>query len=281
MKNYPRYIGHPNFQPFNPIELSRQTEKFVCKNGKRKYDSIHLSPNWKAGDYALKNPTDTYGACATMTGCNLRCFFCSSREHRDYPEKNGNFLTTQQAKTKIISLLNMQPRTISIHIAGGECTIARTHLLKLLRKLFSEIPNLSNPLYKFSPLPLVGILTNGILLGHDKSYVRQLSKFPNPQFFVRIGLKAGTPEGLQKRSGAIGKYYELPFKAIKHCLDYNIKTVILAMTDPKIMPKKEREILFEKLREIDSTLPFKVTEEQFYPYTDAQKRVKASGISLT
>lgn len=142
--------------------------------------------------------------------------------------------------------------------------IGKEHLLTVLSILFYE-----KRIKQFT-----GVLTNGMILGNDKSYVKALSGYPYPQFYVRIGLKAGTPEGLEQRCGAQGKFYELPFKAIKHCLDYHIKTVVFAMTDERIMPEQERKILLEKVREIDPSI--RVREERFYPYPDAVERVKAS-----
>ena len=47
--------------------------------------------------------------------------------------------------------------------------------------------------------------TNGILLGHDQNYSEELDRFRN-NLHVRVSLKAGTPEGFQRRTGAAGKY---------------------------------------------------------------------------
>jgi len=249
----------------DPLELTVNTEKIVCDGLKRKYESFHISPIWKANDYQLENPNLHWCAISTtMTGCNLRCYFCSTTPHRDYPEKYGRFFTPQEATSEIIRLLDRYKNILCVDFSGGECLIGKEHLLKVLNILF----------YEKRIKQVTGVLTNGIILGNDKSYVKALSTYPNPQFYVRIGLKAGTSEGLEQRCGAYGKYYELPFKAIKYCLDYRIKTVVFAMTDARIMPEQERKILLENVREIDSSI--RVQEERFYPYPDAVERVKES-----
>jgi len=67
MKKYPRYVT-PDFEPFDPVKLARETEKIVTKyeNGKckRKYTAFYA--------------TGVYGGISTgyTVGCCLRCVFC-------------------------------------------------------------------------------------------------------------------------------------------------------------------------------------------------------------
>jgi len=67
MEKYPRYVT-PNFEPFDPVELARETEKIVTRyneDGKceRKYTAFYA--------------TGVYGGIATgyTVGCCLRCCF--------------------------------------------------------------------------------------------------------------------------------------------------------------------------------------------------------------
>ncbi|MEO0184106.1 MAG: hypothetical protein ABIL40_11610, partial [candidate division WOR-3 bacterium] len=79
---YQRFLT-PNFKPFNPIELARETEKIVAREGadglERKYVSVYSAP--------------VYGGIATgyAVGCCLRCIYCWTNWSRDFPEKSGRF----------------------------------------------------------------------------------------------------------------------------------------------------------------------------------------------
>lgn len=46
MKKYPRLVT-PNFEPFDPVELARETEKIVCRQGsdglERKYTGFYCT----------------------------------------------------------------------------------------------------------------------------------------------------------------------------------------------------------------------------------------------
>jgi uncharacterized Fe-S cluster-containing radical SAM superfamily protein len=94
---------------------------------------------------------------------------------------------------------------------------------------------------------------------------------------VRVSIKAATPEGFTQRTGAIGEYYELPFTALKSLLDEGIYAKAAAMTDPKIMPKEERECLIQRLNEIDrnANYPETLEEEGIDTYDTTIKRLKA------
>lgn len=118
--------------------------------------------------------------------------------------------------------------------------------------------------------------TNGILLGADIDYVKKLSEF-SKFIYVRVSFKAATPEGFTERTGAIGKYYELPFKALKHLLDEGIYARAAAMTDPNVMPNEERSILIERLNEVDPSARYSETleEEVIDAYDTTLKRLKA------
>lgn len=107
--------------------------------------------------------------------------------------------------------------------------MGKEHLLSVLE----HIGGSSYPFY---------LETNGILFGADRDHVKKLARFSN-FIYVRASFKAATPEGFTQRTGAIGEYYELPFKALKYLLGEGIYARAAAMTDSKIMPKEKREIL--------------------------------------
>ena len=152
-----------------------------------------------------------------------------------------------------------------LRLSGCEPTIAREHLLPILK------------LVDKSKYKLFILETNGILFGAYPDYVKDVAKFSD-KIYVRVSFKAATPEGFTQRTGAIGKYYELPFKAYEYLLNEGIYARAAAMTDPKVMPGEERKLLLEKLGEIDPRIardPYELEEEQIDAYNTTVNRLKA------
>jgi len=156
------------------------------------------------------------------------------------------------------------PRINKLRLSGCESTIGKEHLLSLLEFV------------KESKYPLFILETNGIILGHDKDYVKKLSEFKD-KLYVRVSIKAATPEGFTERTGAKGEFYRLPFQALKNLLDYGIYSRAAAMTDDRIMPKEERQTLIQMLDEIDpeADYPRTLEEEVVDLYDTTVKRIKA------
>ena len=125
-----------------------------------------------------------------------------------------------------------------------------------------------------SKYPLFILETNGILLGADRSYVKQLSNFRN-KLYVRVSIKAATPEGFTQRTGAIGSFYELPFRALEYLLDEGIFARPAAMTDPRVMPQTERTLLLKRLGKIDEQFEIDLEEEVIDNYDTTIKRIRA------
>ena len=264
--DYQRFLTG-DFKPFDPIELAKRIEEIVTRVGveglERKYTGFYSVP--------------VYGGIATgyAVGCCLRCIYCWSNWSRDYPEKFGTFYSPREAVQKLFGAAEdgiryseywrkIFPRISRLRLSGCEPTIGKEHLLSLLEFV------------KESKYPLFILETNGMLLGSDPEYVKRLKEFRD-KLYVRVSFKAATPEGFTQRTGAIGKYYELPFKALKLLLDQGIYARAAAMTDPKIMPKEERRILIQMLDEIDpiADYPKTLEEEKIDSYDTTVKRMKA------
>lgn len=264
MKKYQRFLT-PGFAPFDPLELAKETEKIVTREGpeglERKYVGIYSAPVYRgiATGYAA--------------GCCLRCIYCWSNWSRDFPERFGEFYSPKEvaqglfdtAKKGITSPGWERFRHLKINklrVSGCEPTLGKEHLLRLLE----YVERSGYPFY---------LETNGILLGADVDYVRKLSEF-SKFIYVRVSFKAATPEGFTERTGALGEYYELPFKAIKRLLDEGIYARAAAMTDPRVMPKEERSILIERLNEVHPRYgKGELEEEVIDAYDTSIKRLKA------
>lgn len=249
-REYPRFLM-PGFKPFDPLWLARETERIACSGDKRKYTAFYA--------------TGVYAGIATgyVVGCCLRCYYCWSGFERDFPEFFGRFYGPGEAMERILAAARRYGVN-KARISGGEPTLCKRHLLGLLEA------------FQDTDLRLFILETNGILFGADRSYVRAIAKFE--RIHVRVSLKAGTPEGFTARTGARPEAFELPFKAIEALLDEGVSFHVAAMTDPRIMPAEERELLIERLEEIEPVLAANLEEEVCDPYETTLVRMKAYGI---
>jgi uncharacterized Fe-S cluster-containing radical SAM superfamily protein len=252
MNSYPRFLSK-EFEAYDPIELAQKTEEIVCKGDARKYTDFYA--------------TGVYGGIATgyTVGCCLRCYFCWVDWGRDYPEKYGNLYSA------IVTFENLKKAAIrfgvkKLRISGAEPTLGRKHLLSLLKYV------------EESEFGLFILETNGILFGADESYVKDISKFDKPH--IRISLKAGTPEGFEKRTGANKKSFNLPYYAIEYLKNADVSFHVAAMTDKRIMEEEERRALIKKLSAIDEDLAKNLEEEHVDPYDTTLKRLKHASIEL-
>ncbi|MFX1589629.1 MAG: radical SAM protein [Promethearchaeota archaeon] len=172
----------------DPIELSIQVRNQVSKNDKRKY-------------YRFRK-TRFYGGCATADclGCNLRCAYCWGQKKVWNPNKYGEYYTSREVCQKLVNM-----KFPLVRLSGGEPTISKTHLLRLIALIPEEM--------------LFILETNGILL--DEDFVKKLSKFHN--LYVRVSLKGVDESTFEKITGAKGKYFSHQINALKLLKQYNIK----------------------------------------------------------
>jgi uncharacterized Fe-S cluster-containing radical SAM superfamily protein len=253
VRAYPRYLTK-DFEPFDPLELARETERIVCKGNKRKYTAFYA--------------TGVYGGIGTgyTCGCCLRCVYCWVDWSRDFPEKLGSFYSPGEA-FKRLSEAARDYGTKKLRISGAEPTLGKEHLLGLLE------------LVESSEFELFILETNGVLFGADRDYVREISKFRKPH--VRVSLKAGTPEAFTQKTGAKPESFELPLNAIRNLLDHGVSFHVAGMLDdPRIVTPGERAELARKLFEIDPKLVLNFEGEIMDPYDTTLARLKAAGLEL-
>ncbi len=151
--------------------------------------------------YTRFRPARFYGGIATAdcVGCNLRCLFCWSWNTVVRPEQVGALFSPDQVAHRLVSIARSHDFE-RVRISGNEPTIGREHLLEVLGRI---------------PGDLLFILeTNGLLLGADPSYAVELARFPN--LYVRVSLKAATPEGFARLTGAPPEEFELPLLALEN-----------------------------------------------------------------
>ncbi len=238
---------------FDPLELAHKTESIVMQGNKRKYLRFGITPDYGTGV-----------ATAYGLGCNLRCVFCWANETRDNLNIGKDFYSPQEVFSHLSEIIHRNPKIDKMRISNCEPTIGKEHLLELAE------------LMEKSDHKLLIIETNGILLGDDENFSKELSGFKKS--FVRVSLRAGTPEEFSRKSGAIPESFMLPFQAIRYLKKYKANFGVSGMTaDPRFMTPLERIALIVKLGEIDPELVLKMHEEVIYLHPVSQKLLDKRG----
>ena len=196
-----------------------------------------------------------YGGIATgdVVGCNLRCKFCWSWRYSYYTDK-GFYQRPEEVFEKLVRIADKRGYRY-VRLSGGEPTIAKNHLLELLR-LFD------NTRYIFI------LETNGLLLGYDEKYVEKLANYHN--LVVRVSFKGTTPEEFEYLTGADKKYYEYQFRALENLLDKGFEPgrefYVAAMLS--FSPEENIRLFLKRIAEIHPVLAEEIDEEYviLYPH---------------
>jgi len=238
---------------FDPIELSKKTEKFVIRGNKRKYLRFGTTPDYGTGV-----------ATAYGLGCNLRCVFCWANETRDNLDLGKGFYSPEEVFGNLSEIVHRNPKIYKMRISNCETTIGKDHLLEVAE------------LIERSDHKMFIIETNGILLGNDENYIKELVKFKKS--FIRVSLRAGTPEDWSRKTGAVPEAFMLPFHAIRRLHEHKAYFSVSAMSlDPRFMTTLERISLIIRLGEIDPALVLNLEEEVTFLHPVSKKLLNRIG----
>ena len=177
----------------DPFVIAERLGKIVSSGEKRKY-------------YRFR-PAPFYGGIATAdcVGCCLKCLFCWSWNIIVQPEKVGRFYSPQEVARNLLFILRKKGLS-QVRISGNEPTLHRSHLLQVLQVIPKEIHFI--------------LETNGILIGDDPSYAKDLSRFPN--LYVRVSLKGACPEEFSHLTGTRPEGFTLQLKALENLLEEGV-----------------------------------------------------------
>ena len=224
---------------YDPIELSKKTEKIVVENNLKKY-------------YRFR-PTGFYGGIATAdtVGCNLRCKFCWSSNSVWNARSTGEFYSSEEVADKLQSIADKKGYH-QLRISGGEPTIGKQHLIDVLENIKTK--------YLFI------LETNGILLGYDKKYIEALSVFEN--LHVRVCMKGADSEEFSLFTGA-EKGFEYQIKALQYLRDKQMNFNIALVS----AHKEKKQHFFQRLVEMDLDKVM-IEEEEIKLYPMVRKRLQ-------
>lgn len=231
----------------DPLELAEKTWGIVAVGEKRKY-------------YRFR-PAPYYGGIATSdcVGCCLRCLFCWSWKIVVQPEKVGRFYSPEEVAQNLTSLARKKGFN-QVRISGNEPTLHRPHLLKVLELIPQEIRFI--------------LETNGILIGYDPSYAKDLSRFPN--LYVRVSLKGACPEDFSRLTQTKPEGFHYQLKALEHLVEEGVDCFPAVMAN--FSSDEEITQLRQKLREIRPRFEdFEKEELILYPFVE--ENLKKAGIS--
>ncbi len=231
----------------DPVELAEKTERIISSGEKRKY-------------YRFR-PAPYYGGIATAdcVGCCLRCLFCWSWKIATQPDKVGRFYSPEEVARGLVSIARKRGFH-RIRLSGNEPTLHRNHLLKVLQLIPKDFELI--------------LETNGILIGHDSSYARDLSPFSN--LFVRVSLKGACPEDFARLTQANPERFVLQIRALENLVREGVNCFPAVMTN--FSSQQEVKKLRKRLKEIrlDS---YDFEEEELILYLFVQENLEKAGIS--
>jgi uncharacterized Fe-S cluster-containing radical SAM superfamily protein len=231
---------------YDPVQKAEGEAKVVLRGDLRKY-------------YRFR-PARFYGGIATADclGCCLRCIYCWSWQELVRPDSYGQFYSPKQVAEKLTSIA-LKKGFHQVRISGNEPTITKDHLLKVLENIPAH--------FQFV------LETNGILLGHDQSYAKDLARFPN--LYVRVSFKGTNEEEFSRLTGAKPTGFHLQLQALENLFRSGVKVHPAVMVS--FSPKENAQTLQKRLKEIHPSFEdFEVEELVFWG--KVAERLEKAGI---
>ncbi|MEM4699875.1 MAG: radical SAM protein [Candidatus Nezhaarchaeales archaeon] len=222
----------------------------MVRGAQRKYYRVARGGRWYGGI-----------ATADCVGCQLKCVFCWSNVPRDDPANVGRFYTPEQVFRALDAVASRRGYR-QLRVSGNEPTLGREHLLSLLE------------LVEESGRYLFILETNGILIGHDPSYAKELSKFS--RVHVRVSLKGAGPEEFSRLTGAVPDGFWLQLRALEALVDHGVPchpAVMLSFSS-----RESVEELRSRLRSISPELSEELEEEYVFLYPHVAERLRRAGL---
>jgi uncharacterized Fe-S cluster-containing radical SAM superfamily protein len=228
------------------LVLAEKVKEVIGAGEKRKY-------------YRFR-PAPYYGGIATAdcVGCCLRCLFCWSWHILIQPEKVGRFYSPEEVVRTLLSLARKKGFD-QVRISGNEPTLHRPHLLKVLELIPKEIRFI--------------LETNGILIGHDPTYAKDLSRFPH--LYVRVSLKGACPEDFRRLTQVKPERFDYQIKALEYLTEEGVDCFPAVMTN--FSSQEEIKRLRKRLKGVKPDFE----EEELILYPFVQENLKKAGLSYS
>ncbi|MEM0007046.1 MAG: radical SAM protein [Candidatus Bathyarchaeia archaeon] len=238
---------------YDPITRHIAIEKLVTRAG----------PEGLERKYYRIRPARWYGGIVTAdcVGCGLLCRFCwVSDAVMNRPHDVGTFYTPKKVAESLISLAKKCKLDL-LRLSGGEPTIGKQHLLKLLE-------NLDGKGYRFI------LETNGIPIAYDEGYAENLAKYKF--IHVRVSLKGCNEKEFALLTGAKPEGFKLQLKALEKLLDAKVSCHPSVMAS--FSTKKSLQSLLKRIEQISPKLAEGIEIEELILYPHVVQRLRNYGL---
>lgn len=213
--------------------------------------------------YYRFRPARWYGGIVTAdcAGCGLLCRFCWVRDSvMLHPAETGRFYTPEQVAENLAALAGKCGFN-QLRVSGGEPTIGKAHLLKLLDLLKDK---------GFSFI----LETNGIPIGYDENYARDLARYD----FVhaRVSLKGCTNQEFSVLTGANPGGFELQLRSLEKLTKAGVKchpSVMVSFSNEENLRNLE-----QRLVRIHPDLAERMEIEELILYPHVLQRIQKYGL---
>ena len=233
--------------PYDPVVRAEEIAAVVCRGDMRRYHRFR--------------PARFYGGIATAdcVGCCLRCLFCWSWNQVVCPGDYGQYYSPGDVVERLMSIVQRK-KFRQVRISGNEPTLARQHLIKVL---------------KLVPKDILFILeTNGILIGNDKTYAEDLAGFQN--LHVRVSLKGCTHDEFATLTGADAKGFDLQIQSLENLHSAGVSVHPAVMVS--FSSKGSIELLCSRLGTIHRAFR-NVETEDLVLYGDVKERLRKAHLT--
>jgi uncharacterized Fe-S cluster-containing radical SAM superfamily protein len=173
-----------------------------------------------------------------------------------HPAKVGKFYNPKEIADGMVTLARKRGLN-QLRVSGGEPTIGKSHLILLLRQLLGR------------GYPFI-LETNGILIAHDESYAKDLSKFDFVH--VRVSLKGCNEQDFAMLTGAKPEGYTLQLKSLQNLVKAGVSCHPSVMAS--FSPRKSLAKLIERLRQINPYLARNLEIEELILYPHVIERIQ-------
>jgi len=204
-----------------------------------------------------------YGGIVTAdaVGCGLVCKYCWVSDAVMFrPATVGNFYDPKTVADILVKMAR-ERNLKQLRVSGGEPTIGKKHLLQLLDNLHGR--------------GLSFILeTNGILIGNNPKYAKDLSK--HPFLHVRVSLKGCNEKEFTMLTDAEPEGFRLQLKALENLVRAGAECHPAVMTS--FSQERSLEQLIQRLGSISQKLGDSLETEELILYPSVKKRVLKHGL---
>jgi uncharacterized Fe-S cluster-containing radical SAM superfamily protein len=125
------------------------------------------------------------------------------------------------------------------------------------------------------------IETNGVVLSQEDSLAEKLSAYASTKSdtvgHVRLSIRGGLPQPFEEKTGCQAQYVDLPYIAAQRLWDAGVSFHVAVVVDPRFTTEHEKQVIFDRLSDIDTSIKKNVEEEYLDPYPHALVRLRAVG----